>query len=191
MLDDDIYLNTTPIPPSTSSTPTTHRNALSEDLGFDILLSVPRLKSDFILFLRSHNSEAYMKFWKDVQRYKRLRDQSNKQIQSAIRIYQTYISDGGPLFINISEGAKASLGGSVHRPFRSYVTRDMFREAEMEAYQFMKLNMYPLFCTTTTAATNLHPPPPPHHGNNGNRNCQWFLACLRQKLRRYCIPRNM
>eukprot|EP01113_Clastostelium_recurvatum_P032177 TRINITY_DN4092_c0_g1_i2.p2 TRINITY_DN4092_c0_g1~~TRINITY_DN4092_c0_g1_i2.p2 ORF type:complete len:120 (-),score=20.66 TRINITY_DN4092_c0_g1_i2:27-386(-) len=58
-----------------------------------------------------------------------------------------YISDGGSRQVNISDETRQSIGGSVYVPFRSIVSRDMFKRAEEEVFHNMKFHSYPMFCS--------------------------------------------
>eukprot|EP01113_Clastostelium_recurvatum_P035795 TRINITY_DN5024_c0_g1_i1.p1 TRINITY_DN5024_c0_g1~~TRINITY_DN5024_c0_g1_i1.p1 ORF type:complete len:221 (-),score=52.65 TRINITY_DN5024_c0_g1_i1:158-820(-) len=120
---------------------------LCQTSDLEVALGAPSVRRDFLEFLKTQRSTENLMFWDEVQRYKKIRDGSDKQITEAIMIYQKYISDDSKFQVNIADETRRSIGGDPRRPFRSYVSRDMFEQAEKEVLVNMKFHSYPEFRT--------------------------------------------
>eukprot|EP01113_Clastostelium_recurvatum_P035796 TRINITY_DN5024_c0_g1_i2.p1 TRINITY_DN5024_c0_g1~~TRINITY_DN5024_c0_g1_i2.p1 ORF type:complete len:148 (-),score=11.59 TRINITY_DN5024_c0_g1_i2:475-918(-) len=72
---------------------------LCQTSDLEVALGAPSVRRDFLEFLKTQRSTENLMFWDEVQRYKKIRDGSDKQITEAIMIYQKCIHTSSIYFI--------------------------------------------------------------------------------------------
>ncbi|KAL8604979.1 hypothetical protein ACOMHN_028607 [Nucella lapillus] len=114
-------------------------------------LCFPRLLADplglrlFTEFLQSEHSEENIKFWNDVELFKRLSDHKTRRSR-ALRIYHTYLSAEADDPVNVDSDARAVC--LTTNPDADDLSEQIFDAAQQQVYHLMRMDCYGRFLTS-------------------------------------------